>query len=320
MTVEPISAELFEQAVRAAVLAPSQHNAQPWRFRLAAGALEVHGDPARVPPLADRAGWGMRIGCGAAAANAQLTLADAGIRTRLTCCPTDGDESLLARLVPVGTGPATPVEQQLVAAIPKRHSHRRPFAATPVPADARAALVATAAAHGGWLTLITEVAQREQVEAILAVAERSLREDPAYAAELAEWINPGAAGTGIPEHAAGVAPEQSDELSLRDFGGTPRTRFETFEPEPLIAVLGTDSDTRHDEVAAGVALQHALLTATVAGLAASLMSQPIEVPAARQKLNAVLLRTGVPQILLRIGYGSATFATPRRPITDVIDP
>jgi hypothetical protein len=55
-------------------------------------------------------------------------------------------------------------------------------------------------------------------------------------------------------------------------------------------------------------------------LAASLLSQPIEVPAAREQLRLALSRYGTPQMVLRIGFGDPGPTTPRRPYERVVQP
>ncbi|GFJ96670.1 hypothetical protein Prum_103120 [Phytohabitans rumicis] len=84
-------------------------------------------------------------------------------------------------------------------------------------------------------------------------------------------------------------------------------------------MLGTPADTAADQITAGLALQRVLLTATNAGLATSMLSQPIEVPAARERLRTGLGRFGAPQMVLRIGYGQPGWPTPRREPDDVTD-
>ncbi|HKT01502.1 MAG TPA: nitroreductase, partial [Rugosimonospora sp.] len=98
-----------------------------------------------------------------------------------------------------------------------------------------------------------------------------------------------------------------------------RTGGHDFESDPLVAVLGTAGDTPRDQLLAGLAMQDLLLTAVEAGLAASLLSQPIEVPAAREQLRLGLGRYGPPQIVARIGYGTPGTPSPRRPAVEVID-
>jgi len=78
------------------------------------------------------------------------------------------------------------------------------------------------------------------------------------------------------------------------------------------------ADRPFDQVLAGQALQKVLLTATDAGLAVSLISQPIEVPAARDQLRRSLGRSGFPQLALRMGYGRPAPATGRRDLSEVL--
>jgi hypothetical protein len=319
-TTPAIDRGLFVAAVEAAILAPSMHNTQPWRFRLVGGALEIWGDPARQLPVADPQGWGVRLACGAATANAVLALAAHGLRTRVEWRPEPGRPYLLARLTAIGFEPASPEELALARAIPRRHTNRHPFTDVAVPAASRTALRAATAQHGAWLEILVGPQPLQLVAEIVRTSDRTLRQDPAYADELTGMLGEEAPpGTGVPRYAAGLASEPGDLLALRDFGGRERGRLVEFEAEPLVAVLGTPGDTGYDHLAAGSALEYTLLTATAHGLAASMLSQPIEVPAARAALRSGLGRSGVPQLVLRVGYGQPAFATPRRPLAEVID-
>ena len=94
-----------------------------------------------------------------------------------------------------------------------------------------------------------------------------------------------------------------DLLPQRSYTDRARAPGRDFEPEPLVAILGTTGDLPQDQLMAGQSLQRVLLTVTDAGLACSMISQPIEVPAARDQLRRSLGRSGTPQIALRIGYG-----------------
>src|SRR3982751_1705836 len=87
-------------AAAAGIRAPSLHNTQPWLFRLDAGAIEVHTDPARRLAVADGAGWAVRRACGAATYNAGLALAVAGRAAEVRLRPDDSRPDLVARLTP----------------------------------------------------------------------------------------------------------------------------------------------------------------------------------------------------------------------------
>ncbi len=310
---------LFLPAVEAAIRAPSLHNSQPWRFRIRDGALEVLADPSRQLPAADPHGWAQRLACGAATFNARLAFAVAGHPAQVRLRPDPDQPGLLARLAPGAPRPPTPQEKELHAAIPNRHSNRQPFHPEPVPADVRRALVHAARDEGAWLDLLIGRGPLAVVAEVVRAADTNLIRDPAYRRELQEWSRRTGAADGVPAEAGGPSPEPQDLLAMRDFGGRARAPGRDYETDPLVAVLGTPGDTILDQLAAGQALQRVLLSATEHRLAVSMLSQPIEVPAARERLRKGLGRLGSPQMVLRIGYGRPGFPTPRRPVTDVID-
>jgi hypothetical protein len=145
-------------------------------------------------------------------------------------------------------------------------------------------------------------------------ADRVLRRDPAYQAELSDWTRtdpaddaPSAAGGQV-----GDSPAHGPDAYRHTVSGR------GIEAEPLIAILGSAGDSGTDQIRAGQALQRVLLTATDAGLTCSLISQPIEVTAAREQLRRSLGRSGTPQMTLRVGYSRPGLSTTRRRVEDVI--
>lgn len=306
-------------AIEAAVRAPSLLNSQPWRFRLRDAAVEVLADPERELPVCDPTGWGTRVACGAAIFNLRLAFAVQGTPAHVTLRPDPAEPRLLARLVPGPHKPPTPRERELFAAIAVRHSNRSPFWSDPVPADLRASLIGAAREEGAWLELVIGAGGLAAVAEITWAASRVLHRDPAYRQEMSGWVRQRPYADGVPAQATGPSPEPHDLLPQRPFIDRPRTLGHDFEPEPLVAVLGAAGNTAGDQLTAGQALQRVLLTAACSGLAASMLSQPIEVPAAREQLRLALGRFGTPQMVLRIGYGQPGSPTPRRPISDVID-
>lgn len=318
MTVPAYTQADLRAAVAAAIRAPSLLNSQPWRFRLCDGGIEVLIDSQRLLG-AGRADWAARVSCGAALFNMRLALAAAGTPARVRVRPDPTRWDVVARLTPASQRPATPVELALHAAIPRRHSNRGPFWPNPVPAEARWRLMEAARAEGAWLELVIGSAAVGAFAEIANSADRVLNRDPAYRAELSRWLRQDEAPDGVPVTTGGPAVEPYGLLPRRPFGVRTRALGRGFEPEPLVAVLGMPGDTAADQIIAGQALQRVLLTATDAGLAVSLLSQPIEVPAAREQLRLALGRHGTPQMAMRVGYGQSGWPTPRRSIDEVID-
>lgn len=310
---------VFAAAVGAAIRAPSMHNTQPWLFRRRDDGIDVLADDTRRLTVADPTGWAVRIACGAAVFNLRLAFAAHGVTPQVRLRPGPGDPYLLARVIAGPPHSPTPAEERLYAAIPRRHSNRAPFAPAPVPADVRAQLLQTAREEGAWLELLIGPAAVGAVAEIAHSANTVLHRDLRYQAELQAWTRPdGAAVDGVPAVAGGPSPEPQDMLPRRPFATAQAAAGSDVEPEPLVAILGTPGDLPGDQLTAGQAMQRILLTVTDAGLAASLLSQPIEVPSAREQLRIALGRYGTPQMVLRIGYGRPGSATPRRSPGDTL--
>jgi hypothetical protein len=311
-----LTPDAFAGLVADAIRAPSMHNTQPWRFRLAGPTIEVLLDRERLLPVADPTGRAARVACGAAVLNLRLALAVAGTPARVEPWPAP---DLVARLAPATPRPATPAERRLHTAIARRHTNRYPFADVPVPAAARTDLVRAARDEGGWLHLAENVAEAEAVTDLVRDADRILRSNPAYLTELGSWTGVGqTAAEGVSRDAGGPEPNQHELLTRRDFGGEPGAR--TFERDPLIAVLGASGDHPADDVVAGMALQRVLLTATDLGLAASLFTQPVDEPGTRSLLQAVCRSPYPPHAVLRVGYGHVPHRSGRRAATEAIVP
>jgi hypothetical protein len=90
------------------------------------------------------------------------------------------------------------------------------------------------------------------------------------------------------------------------------------EPERLVVVIGTLHDTALARLQAGQAMQRVLLTATAAGISAALSTQAMAVPAIRRELRQLLGGGLWPQIMLRLGHGTAVAPASRPQLEDVV--
>jgi hypothetical protein len=93
----------------------------------------------------------------------------------------------------------------------------------------------------------------------------------------------------------------------------------TFEYTPHLALLSTPGDGPAEWLGAGQALERVLLEATLVDLATSLTSHVLETPELRPLVRDPGSGTGQVQMVLRLGHGPRGPATPRRPVTDVLD-
>ncbi|MGW1679641.1 Acg family FMN-binding oxidoreductase [Saccharopolyspora sp. NPDC002376] len=303
-----------EQVVRLAGMAPSLHNSQPWRFRIMPHLIELHSDPKHRLPAADPEDRELRLACGAALFNLRLALAQAGIHPLVTLLPYLGTATALAEIRSGGHEPPRPDDVKLYEAIPQRHSHRQPFQNTPVSTEDRHLLARAAQEEHTWLHLV-QPGQLGELEGLVHRAHRVQMADERFQAELAAWIGRGEdSSEGVPLSAAGPKPGPQDQWVNRDFtaGRGERASGTKFESHPLLVLLCSRTADQEAELQSGQALQRLWLTATARGLAASMISQVLEVPETRQAVHDLVGRHAAPQALLRIGHGTATTASPRR--------
>ena len=321
--------------IRAAQQAPSVLNTQPWSFWVRADdRIELRANtgraddrhPSRWLTIADPSARELAISCGAALFNLRIAIRVTGHDTSTWLLPDpDGDPTLLAS-VEVVTGRIrrpTVDEQELYEAIPRRHTYRWPFSRRRVRANVLAALIHVAAKEEGWLRVLFPFQAASWLR-VAAHAESAFFHDEAYLAELQRWTSGAADGFGVPQAADGPQPF-AVYPPVRDFGlgwggGRPVAKFES---HTQLLSLATSDDQPLDWLRAGQALQRALLTATRYGVAASFLTQPLELAdhdgEPRRWPGAWPYREW-PQMLIRVGYPVRPAPlTPREAIPDVVD-
>lgn len=308
------------------ITAPSSHNSQPWRFRVTDRALEVRVDQRRLLPVSDPTGREVRIACGAAIGNIEIAARHFGLRLAVQLLPDPIDRDLMARLEIVGSVASTAVDHQMFAALPHRHTVRRPFEATPLSDGLKADLVETAARAGAWLEFIDGPRDRQELAELVTKADRMQMADPAFRRELSQWLRPSRspAPDGMPGHAFGLNAIASAvaPLVVRTFDmGDGRAAYHhgLVAGSPALAVLGTSQDRPAAWLDTGRALSRLLLLATHFGVRSSYLNQPIEVGLLRNRVRGLILAEGHPQLILRLGYGPEGRATPRRSVSEVLE-
>lgn len=304
--------------VRRAILAPSSHNTQPWRFRISDLAIDVLADRTRALPVNDPVDRELTISCGCALLNLRVAAAKKGLGVGVTLLPDATETDWLARLEPDSWLGSHPADGHQAEAIGKRHTYRKQFAATGISADVVAALIDAAGSEGAWVRSIQGAPERRAIAALIAEGDAAQWSDRAWRRELAAWMHPRADGDGltVPLLAAPVTRLVVRTFNMGRSVGAKDARLA--ESAPLLLIIGTGRDDARDWLLAGQALQRVLLTARTLGMQASFFNQPVQVASLRPQL-VKLTGGGFPQIVLRVGYPSAvTAATPRRPLEHVL--
>jgi hypothetical protein len=312
----PANAPLRERLryfLRFAVLAPSTHNTQPWRFRVLPQGIDVYADPLRTLAVIDRTRRQQLISVGAAIYNLRLAMVRFGL-----------DPELVARITVGGVARPNELDQAMFGAIVRRRTNRQPFTQRPVSYRIMDELVRVARDEGAELVRLGPRAKPALAE-VITLADRAQFADREFRRELTRWLVASSSRRldGIPfvkkEYGSSlpVGP-----LMVRTFDIGNRVAAKERElatGSPALVVLSTPADTTLDWVAAGQAMQAVLLRGNTYGLSASFLNQPLEVDALRPRVAELAHTHAFPQLVLRLGFGPPVVRpTPRRLLDDVL--
>jgi nitroreductase len=323
------NAELvLRNAVAAAVMAPSSHNTQPWKFRISGTTLDLLADPDRQLHVIDRDRRQLVQSCGCALYNARVAIRAMGYKDEVTIMFVDNEVPDHLASVTLGSGHIpSEADRMLMGAIGCRATNRRTFLARPVSHVDTDNLTAVAKAEGVNMVRLVP-AQKVELAELVEDADRRQLADPAFRDELASWLVPPGSRRkdGIPfvEKEYGSSRPFALARTLRSpllgelFGVL---ELHLIQHAPAVIVLGTDSDDPASWLAVGQALEAILLHATARGLAAAFLNQVLEIPELRARVGELVPEVGVPQMVLRIGVPAEPTErrAPRRNVADVIE-
>ncbi|HEX4994591.1 MAG TPA: twin-arginine translocation signal domain-containing protein [Methylomirabilota bacterium] len=336
--------------VRAGILAANPHNTQPWLFQVGAARIELFADTRRNLGAFDPYLREMHIGLGCALENMTRTARVLGYDVAVALHP--GPLAAAAaspRPQPVATlalSPARPRPDQLVEAIPRRHTDRGAYAAgRPVPGEMLEAMWAAFQDDADVrLFLFSAPAERKQFGELVQASTETIIADPAMVADSDRWfrhrwsdvqrrrdgLTLDAAALGPLVTVMGkLMPPASAETSHRYWRDA--TRDVQVPSSALFGLIAVrDLYDRPQALRVGQRWQHLHLMATARGLAMQPVNQPVEMvdrerelgqaPRAALALAALTGEAGwKPTFAFRAGVPTRPAGpSPRRPVDAVV--
>lgn len=313
---------LQRELVRYATLAPSSHNTQCWKFRLAEGGIDILPDLSRRCPAVDPDDHHLFVSLGCAAENLVQAALAHGLHGEV-------DFDAAAPAVRVRLAPTRAVATPLFQAIPQRQCTRGDYDGRPLaPADL-ALLQQAGSGTGVQLLLLTERAAMERTLDFVVQGNTAQMNDPAFVDELQAWIRFSAADA--VRTGDGLYAASSGNPSLPAWLGRPMFKlfFTTgsendkytrqLRSSAGIAVLSGDAADAAHWVEVGRCVERFALQAAALGVRMAMLNQPVEVAALRAPFaTAVGLGVRRPDLVLRFGRGPKLPPSLRRPVQAVI--
>ena len=259
-------------------------------------AIEVFADRSRNLGSFDPFRREMHLGLGAAIEKSSLAARAHGLNAAVE--PTQGALTLSPdeapfRVARVALPPASPIRDELYAAIPARHTNRGPYRQDqPVGPDRLKRLQDLGANDGARITFVADAAARRDLGALIVEATGRIVDDPEMSADSARWFRAGAREIaahrdGVTLDAAGLSlsmtalakflPDMDAKTS--DAYWLSMTRDSQVPTAPVLGMIFVrDRMDMPGAIAAGRAWQRLHLAATVAAI-----GRPAAQPAGRAR-------------------------------------
>jgi nitroreductase len=336
--------------VRAAILAASPHNTQPWLFKVTNSSIELYIDTNRNTGALDPYLREEHIGMGCALENLMLAAAANGYQATVTLLPgklgpipAELKPELRAR---VDLAPGQKKESELYDAIPRRHTNRSAYIPhKPIPPQFVDALSGLATDETDLkMFFFTGDVERRKIVEISSASNAEIYSDPEVVRGNDRWIHIEWSEVqkfrdgltidafGLPPIATAVSKMMPVSMLKRIASRGQMDRYsDLMLSAPLIGIIAVHD--RYDQeqcLGAGRIWQRAHLLATARGLAGRPCNEAAEMidhekalgkPARRAGLLAEVLgdATWQPTFVFYMGYPTLTArASPRRPIEKVV--
>ena len=316
----------YDGMIRAAIQAPSGHNAQPWKFHVDSSSIEIVPDFSKSLPVVDENHREMYISLGCAVENLCLAAKEKGYQPSPTI--QQKDDTTFSILVELTEKQVEP--DPLFQAIETRQTNRDEYNSRMIDPDT--------------ISMIREAGEREDTRFYMyprgsnmyqTLSEYIYRgnaiqmQDKAFKKELLSWIRFNKKQ--IKETRDGLTHEVMGTPATPGFLGKMivgmflkpdkqnKTDRKKLESSSHLVLFTTKNNTPREWINLGRTLERFLLKTTTLGIANAYMNPPCEVNVLAEELReSITENKEYPTLLLRIGYADPMPYSPRRAVDSVI--
>jgi nitroreductase len=303
--------------LRYAILAPSSHNTQPWRFSVAEDRILVFVDKLKWLKVADADQRELHISIGCALENLIIAAEHFGYGHQVDYSPRAAEGKQFTELILTPGGePSSFRSAELFGAILTRRTSRELYKARAVSEEDMRRLQACRVEEGITLHMTSDPEIRRKADALVGRADAVQFSDPAFREELACWIGQGVFGA--PWLFAKLSQLAASYLDLGSY--VAKKDSDLLMNAPVFALLCSEENDRESQVKVGQVFERIALTAATLGIGIQPMSQLVQVPETKAELAKLTpFASAFPQQAFRLGYAEAEKGhTPRRRLEETL--
>ena len=301
-----------------AVLAPSSHNTQPWKFALRdGGVIDVFTDLNGWLRVADPDQRELNLSIGCAIENLLIAARHFGFDPKVKYLPDANDSDYIASIELKKSGfDLSDDNSRQFKAITERHTNHKNFERRSIEPGVLQFLENNCSEPGISLYLTINAEFRQKFDDLIVRSDAVTYSNPEYREELAYWIGKGVFGTSWLISQIGRLA-----MAYLNFGDMVMRGDEAaLMSAPVIGIISTTINNRINQIRAGQVFERVYLSATSLGIGVRPMSQVCQVAEHKQELAGLLPAKGnTPLQPFLLGFAEpAKEHTPRKSVDEVM--
>lgn len=311
------------ELLRSAILAPSSHNTQPWKFHLEEKCISIFPDFSRRCHSVDPDDHHLFVSLGCATENlVQAALARGDMAETLLDIDTN-------KKIEIHLAPTKAAASALFKAIPSRQCTRTQYNGKVLSIDELKLLASAGSGIGVHCHILTEKTALEKILEFVVQGNTAQMNDPAFVAELKSWIRFN--GHHAKESGDGLYSATTGSPSLPTWLGkvifskvfTAKSENDKYSKQIRssagIAVFTSEKNDIKHWIEVGRCYERFALQATVMDVRNAMLNQPVEVKAIRPLFaNYLGIGNQRPDLIVRFGKAPMAPRSMRRHLEAVM--
>jgi len=300
--------------LRYAILAPSTHNTQPWKFHIENSKIQFFADKERWLKIADPGQRESHISVGCALENLLIAADHFGYDANLAHFPEKKREDFVAE-VSFSVSKKTKMLNAIFDAITKRHTNHKVYEKRKISKEHVKKLESCCTVEGVRIDLTDDDNVKIKAEELYTQGILTNFANPKYRQELAYWVGEGVFGTPwLISQLARLA------VSRASYGkSTAEKGSKALLSASHLGLISSKTDDKLSWVKTGQVFERLALTATSLDIRIQVGSDICQIPELRKKLQAIIPgMKEIPQMPFRLGYAEPEKHTPRRSLEEVL--
>lgn len=321
-------ADRLKFLLRFALLAPSSHNSQPWRFRIDSNKIVVYPEEKRELRKSDKNNRQLYLSLGAAIQNIIIASNFYGYKVNVRYFPED--VSGASALLEIEQSSDKPMgDENLVKAITTRHSNRNKYENRRLPERFIDSLKSLSVPDIR-VYVISDKKLKDKIAEVVTDATIEAMDDHNFREELSGYIKSNITkskigmpmfGFGMPTPPSLLASSILKRFNLNKLSrGADLALLKEHTPHFVLIMSSEDSDNKEGWIRAGQIFESIALIAERDGIRTAPMAAAVQIGDNYKKIQNILGTKLRPQMFFRMGYGQdASHHSPRLDLDDVLE-